>query len=101
MRLLAALLVGSGVLYFKRLCPAAAKIIDFKTEKTEYREKIDINTAGKEELVKIKGIGPVLAGRIISHRKESGRFLTKEEIKAVKGIGDKTYEKIKGNITVE
>ena len=60
---------------------------------------VNINMAGKEELMSLDGIGEVMAERIIEYRKTK-RFRKTEDIKSVKGIGDKKYEKIKQNITV-
>ncbi len=55
----------------------------------------DINTATKEEWLQIKGIGEKKAERIITYRKEHGKFKSVEELKNVKGIGDKIIEIIK------
>lgn len=64
-------------------------------------EKININTADEETLSEnLTGIGPAIAERIISYRNHYGGFQTIEELKNVKGIGDKIFEKIKDNITV-
>ena len=60
---------------------------------------ININTATLAELVKIPGIGEVLANRIITYR-EASLFTSIEEIKNVSGIGDAMYEKIKDYITI-
>lgn len=57
---------------------------------------IDPNTASHRELQTIPGIGPVLAERIIEHREKVGRFENLGDLKKVKGIGDKTLEKIRG-----
>ena len=62
-------------------------------------ELININTATIEELMRLPGIGEVIALRIISYR-QSDRFDSIEEIKNVSGIGDSIYEKIKTYITV-
>ena len=62
---------------------------------------ININTADEEELKKIKGVGPVLAKRIIEYRTNNGAFQAVEDIKKVKGIGPKTFEKMKDSITVQ
>lgn len=62
-------------------------------------EKVNINTATLKELDELDGIGEYLALNIISYRQTSP-FKTIEEIKNVKGIGDKVYEKIKDFITV-
>lgn len=63
--------------------------------------KIDINTAGVEQLTNIAGIGPALAQRIVDYREKNGGFSTVEEIINVRGIGEKTFEKIKKDITVD
>ena len=60
---------------------------------------VNINTAGSDQLQTLTGIGPALAERIISYREQNGRFARIEEIKNVSGIGDKTFEKFKDNIT--
>lgn len=60
---------------------------------------ININTASKEELMQLSGIGEAKAERIIEYRMNS-RFRKKEDIKAVNGIGDSIYNKIKDSITV-
>lgn len=61
---------------------------------------IDINRAGPEELQQIKGIGPALALRIVRYREENGPFHKPEEIINVRGIGEKTFLRIKDRITV-
>lgn len=63
-------------------------------------EKININTANLEELQKLPGIGPSKAQAIIDYREKVGKFKSIEEIKNVKGIGEKTYEKLKELITI-
>lgn len=61
--------------------------------------KISINNATLEELIKLKGIGEKTAEKIIEYRKEN-KFKTIEDIKNVSGIGESLYEKIKDSITV-
>src|SRR5256885_13261283 len=58
---------------------------------------VNINNASKEELDSLKGIGPVKAQAIIDYRNQNGPFKSLEDIKKVKGIGDKTYDEIKGD----
>lgn len=60
---------------------------------------VNINSASKDELKTIAGVGDVIAERIIDYRKGS-RFNSIEDIKNVKGIGDATYEKMKDSITI-
>ena len=61
---------------------------------------ININTASREELETLPGIGEVLAQRIIDYRRTNGYFKSIEEIKEVSGIGEKKFEAIKDLITV-
>lgn len=61
--------------------------------------KISINSASKEELMTLPGIGEKTALKIIEYRKVQ-TFKTIEDIKNVKGIGDKKYEKIKDLIVI-
>lgn len=60
---------------------------------------ININTASKEELMNITGVGEVIAQRIIEYRSTS-RFNTPEDLLNVKGIGNATFEKMKSQITI-
>lgn len=63
-------------------------------------EKININTASLEELLKISGIGESKAKNIIEYRETNGQFKNIEEIKNINGIGDSLFNKIKDNITI-
>lgn len=62
---------------------------------------VNINQAPAEELVKLPGIGPSYADKIITYRKENGGFKSPEELQKVKGIGSKKYLKIKRFVTVQ
>lgn len=61
---------------------------------------INLNSATKDELVALPGIGPSKAQAILDHRKAHGPFKSIEELKDVKGIGAKRFEKLKGELTV-
>ncbi len=52
--------------------------------------RLDINLATIEELMELKGIGEVLAPRIVNYREERGQFMAVEELTLVPGIGYKT-----------
>lgn len=62
--------------------------------------KVNINTASKEEIMTLPGIGEVLATRIVEYR-ENNKFTTIEDIKNVSGIGSKKFEGIKDLIIVK
>lgn len=62
---------------------------------------VNINTAGEEELDTLPSVGKVTAGNIIEYRKEHGKFSGIEKVKNVKGIGEKTFLKLKERISAE
>ena len=70
------------------------------TSSTTLNLKINLNTASKEELTKLRGIGEAKAQDIIDYRNTNGSFKTIEEIKNISGIGDALFAKIKDNIRV-
>jgi len=56
---------------------------------------IDVDRAGAEELLRLPGIGPSLAARIVAERDSGGPFGGPEGLLRVRGIGTKTLEKIR------
>lgn len=62
--------------------------------------RININTATSQELQTLRGIGPAMAQRIIEYRQISGGFSSVDDLTNVKGIGEKTVEKIRASIAV-
>ena len=61
---------------------------------------INLNSATKDELVALPGIGPAKAQAILDYRQANGAFKSVEELKDVKGIGAKRFEKLKAELTV-
>lgn len=61
---------------------------------------VNLNTADEKDLTQIPGIGPSKAQTIIKYREENGPFSSVENLKDVKGIGEKTFEKLKDYLTV-
>jgi len=70
------------------------------TEEAGDNSKINLNTATKEQLTQLNGIGDKKAELIISYRDEHGKFKTIDELKNVSGIGDKTFAAISDKLTV-
>lgn len=66
----------------------------------EYNGMVDLNKSGMDELCSLPGIGEVKARAIIAYRESNGGFKNPEEIMKVKGIGAKTFEKIKARLKV-
>jgi len=64
-------------------------------------KKLNINTATSQELQLLPGIGPQLARRIVAHRQTHGLFSSPSQITQVRGIGEKTLQRITGLITVD
>jgi len=61
---------------------------------------VNINTASKEELTTIKGIGDKRAQEIIDYRKKNGDFKSVDELEKVPGIGPGTMKQIRSQVTV-
>lgn len=59
---------------------------------------VNINTASSRDLESIPGIGVVIASRIIGYREKFGNFGSWEDLKNVKGIGDKKIEALKNQV---
>ncbi|WP_449125693.1 helix-hairpin-helix domain-containing protein [Staphylococcus chromogenes] len=64
------------------------------------KQPINLNLAQESDLVEVPGIGPSKAQSIIAYRDEKGGFKSVEDLKEIKGIGEKTFEKLKDYFTV-
>lgn len=62
--------------------------------------KIDLNRATEQDLESLPGIGEVLAGRIVKYRQDIGSFNRVEDLRDVKGIGKKKFDRIKNLVQV-
>jgi competence protein ComEA len=62
--------------------------------------RINLNTADATQLQQVKGVGPVMAQRIIDYRASIGRFSSIDQLLQVSGIGPKTLERIRGQVMV-
>lgn len=78
-----ALLVGSAASFAAEKAPA----------------RVNINTASVEQLVEVPGIGPALAARIVEHRQKAGAFKSLQELMNVKGIGERSFQKLQPYLT--
>jgi competence protein ComEA len=68
---------------------------------TELPSVLNLNTATADQLQTLPGVGPVLAQRIVEHRRRSGGFRTVEDLEAVPGIGPQRLADLRPYVTVQ
>jgi len=61
---------------------------------------VELNTASKQLLTYVSGVGPVLAGKIVEYRDKNGMFKSREQLKKVPRLGDKVYEQAAGFLRI-
>jgi competence ComEA-like helix-hairpin-helix protein len=110
--LIAAAVLASGVVFYAtrptpspaaRLSPAEAIVLeDVAIVVPTFRDPapIDPNRSPIAELVRLPGIGEVLAGRIVAYRETHGRFDTIDDLLAVQGIGPSILDGIRDLVTI-
>jgi competence protein ComEA len=98
---LAAPLEDGMVIYIPRKGEGEDNPIPIQSQQEDKDEKVNINLATSEELQTLTGIGPSKAETIITYREENGLFKAPESLLEVSGIGEKSLEKIKDEITVK
>ena len=81
--------------------PAAAERQGERMHVKQPAGSVNVNAAGIEELCGLPGIGPETARRIIEARERSGAFAYAEDLLSVKGIGEKTLQKLLPQICLE
>ncbi len=62
--------------------------------------KVNLNTATDEQLETLPRVGPAMAAKIIAWRTENGRFTSVDDLMNVSGIGEKTFDGLKDQVTV-
>jgi competence protein ComEA len=69
-------------------------------QKRSHQGLLDLNRATDQDFEALPGVGPKLAERIMEYRRSVGAFHSSEELRAVKGIGRKKFERIRSLVTV-
>lgn len=109
--LVAVILIGAGFWGLRRFNPALflgkpdfIAVPNEDQPQQSVKDKpalLNINTASAKELETLSGIGPQMAKRIIQYREEHGNFTSVDALTEVKGLGEKTLEKLKPFVAVE
>jgi comEA protein len=115
------LICGAGVRLFQEMFPSAQHF-DYHTSDSTFAalsssiddagaeaspaagdseevDRVNINTATKEQLMDLPGIGEVTAERILKYREETGKFTTIEDLRMIKGISANKLERLKPMIS--
>jgi competence protein ComEA len=91
--------VGAGILCGLVLVGMGRGAVAAGAAPADATARVDLNSASAAELARLPGIGPAKAKAIVDYRNESP-FRKPDELRNVKGIGDKLYERVKDQVTV-
>lgn len=95
--LAAVIIGGSAVELFSKQYPAMKKEIN---SPQQFVYKTNINTASKDELVRVPYIGEMSARAIVEYRRKNGYFQSLDELTQVPGVYFKNYQKMRPYITL-
>lgn len=76
------------------------RILNSKEQSLDNTGKINLNTATKEQLMTLPGVGGAKADAILEYREEHGKFRNIEELKEIRGIKDRIFQKMQDKIIV-
>ena len=91
---------GLSMIAAEKVLAAQPKAILQLQDQAQPAVMVNINKATTEELIKVRGIGPVMAKRIIEHRDKNGAFKSIDDLTQVQGIGGNKLQRFKDQITV-
>lgn len=80
--------------------PLLQKSLESVVESCVNKVGVELNTASKQLLTYVSGVGPTLAARIIEYRDKNGMFNSREELKSVPRLGDKVFEQAAGFLRI-
>jgi len=99
--LLACALLAAGIVEFAGEQPSSSSLrpavfvyrnVEVLAPRLSVRGRVNVNTAGIADLVRLRGIGETLAGRIIAFREANGPFACLDDLAGVQGIGPSTID---------
>jgi competence protein ComEA len=94
------LLAGAAPAIAAQDKPVASKSTSARSASSGPAAPVNLNTATQTQLETLPGIGAATAKRILEYRQKSGSFKKIEELMNVKGIGEKSFLKLKPHVTV-
>jgi protein Tex len=80
--------------------PLLQKSLETVVESCVNKVGVELNTASKQLLMYVSGVGPVLAGKIVEYRDKNGMFNSREQLKSVPRLGDKVFEQAAGFLRI-
>jgi len=99
-RMFAVMCSAALVIAFQVAVPATlASAVEVEQAEAQ-KALVNINTATADELTTLPGVGPATAARIIEYREKNGGFKKVEDLMNVRGIGEKTFLRLKPLVTV-
>lgn len=95
------LAAGSACVKLPRRAAAAGPHATRATPPDAEAPRVSLNTASREELERLPGVGPVLAARIVEHRERHGRFRRAEHLLLVRGISERRFLQLRPYVKAE
>jgi len=80
--------------------PMLQKSLESVVESCVNMVGVELNTASKQLLTYVSGVGPVLAARIVEYREKNGKFSSRDQLKKVPRLGDKVFEQAAGFLRI-
>ncbi len=80
--------------------PMLQKSLESVVESCVNRVGVELNTASKQLLTYVSGVGPTLAARIVEYRDQNGMFNSRDQLKSVPRLGEKVFEQAAGFLRI-